>query len=164
RSGDHDPSSPVPVPAGQEDLTATGGAAIGASFYYAFILQSAPGIVTLAQWDTKPVSAFAGGDVTILDSDSLTPGTNGISVGEDPVGWGGGGGGCKEVVATKGSCALSVLDITSAISSGTTAIIDRLGVTNAGQQQVRARPAAMVMQAAAGTIGVECPLTATGIA
>ena len=77
RSGAHDSGTPMPVPPGQEDLTAQGGAPIGSSSWFGFILQSAPGTVAIAQFPTKPASAFAGGDVLVLDADPLTPGKNG---------------------------------------------------------------------------------------
>jgi hypothetical protein len=83
RSGAHDSMSPAPVPPGQEAIGTT--SVPGSAFYYGFILQSEPGTVALAQWDTKPSSSFAGGDVLVLDADPLVPGKNGISVGEDPV-------------------------------------------------------------------------------
>jgi hypothetical protein len=148
-------------PAGQEPTSKD---PLEAATWYAFILQSEPGTVGIAKFPTQPTSSFAGGEVEMLDADDLTPGENGISVGEDPVAIGTDMVGCKEVIANAGSCDLSVLDINSALSNGHSATVDRLAVTNASGTPLRARPAAMAMQPAGGTIGVACGATATGVA
>ncbi|MEP6863890.1 MAG: hypothetical protein ABJE66_24900 [Deltaproteobacteria bacterium] len=183
RSAAHSDMEAAPVPPGQETINDTEGVArsTGKSFYYGFILQNETGTVALAHWDTKPSSAFAGGDVTMDDADPLIPGKNGIAVGEDPVAIASSAEGCYELTANAGSCDLSVIDVTSAVvvSSDSTAadrnirvIVNRLAVTNAAGVPVRAKPAAMVAQPAGGTIGgvtlpsgkiVACPATPTGL-
>ena len=75
RSAPHAATDPIPVPPGQENLTAMGGFAVPGAAWFGFILQSGPGTVAIAQFSTKPSSAFAGGDVLMLDADPLTPGT-----------------------------------------------------------------------------------------
>ena len=53
--------------------------------WYAFILQSGPAPWPSPRFETKPSTAFGGGDVAVQDADPLTPGKNSISVGEDPI-------------------------------------------------------------------------------
>src|SRR4051794_13950307 len=60
RSQAHADGTPSPLPPGQETVGTT---STGLVSYFAFILQSVPGTVALAEWDTKPSSLFAGGDV-----------------------------------------------------------------------------------------------------
>ena len=58
---------------------------------------------------------------------------------------------------------MSVLDINSALTSGQTAIVDRLDITTPNGTKLRAKP--RDGHAAAGrTIGVTCPAAATGLA
>jgi hypothetical protein len=151
-----------PTPPGQEVIM--GAPPIPVVSWYGFILQSEPGTVALSYWDTKPSSKFMGGDVTVLDANPLTPGKNGISVGEDPVAIATDKIGCKEVIANAGSCDMSILDINTALTDGQNAKVDRLAVTNGAGQPVRAKAAAMVMEPPGGTIGATCPDTATGLA
>ena len=158
-------ATPSPVPPGQEPIM--GAPPVPDAAWYGFILQSEPGTVAIAQWATKPSSGFSGGDVIVLDANPLTPGENGISVGENPVAIRTDKIGCKEVIANAGSCDLSILDVTSAIADGQNAIVDRLAVTNpanAASPNLRAAAAAMVMEPPGGTIGNACPMTATGLA
>jgi len=127
-------NQPLPVPPGQEDLSDAGGSAVPTAQYYAFVLQSGPGTVAVAQFETKPSSSFSGGDVLMLDADPLTPGKNSITVGEDPVAIVTDKVGCYEVIANAGSCDLSVLDINSVFdrsAPGQDPIVNRLVVTNA---------------------------------
>src|SRR6185369_17039186 len=49
---------PPTVPPGQEDIPAPS--------WYGFILQSAPGTLAVAQWPSKPSTAFAGNDIQVL--------------------------------------------------------------------------------------------------
>jgi hypothetical protein len=179
RSGTHDASTLAPVPPGQETITVTSGSGAtttsnpGNSFYYGFILQSEPGTVALAQWDTKPSSSFAGGDVLVLDADPLIPGKNGISVGEDPAAIVSDSVGCYEVTANAGSCDMSSIDINTAIevatdnadavAKGEKVIVNRIEITNASGQPIRAKPRAMVAQPPGGTIGNACAATPTGL-
>ena len=170
RSQPYGSSESAPVPAGQETIDKS---TTGSSFYYGFILQSEPGTVALAQWDTKAAGLFQGGDVTVLDTDPLIPGKNGIAVGENPVAIASDTVGCFEVTANAGSCDLSTVDVTSAIEVATdnaTAVaagkhvqVERIAVQNASGQAIRAKPAAMVAEPPSGTIGVACPATATGL-
>nr|MBA3462001.1 hypothetical protein [Deltaproteobacteria bacterium] len=163
RSQPHDPGTPEPVPIGQEDLTGMGGAPIPGAAWYGFILQSATGTVAIAEFETKPVSAFAGGDVLMRDADPLTPGKNGISVGEDPIAITPDEVGCYQVIANAGSCDLSALDITSALDTSADVRVSRITVKNSLGQVVKARPAAMVGEPAGGTIGAACSSTPTGL-
>ncbi|HEU0037348.1 MAG TPA: hypothetical protein VFQ53_42350 [Kofleriaceae bacterium] len=166
RSGDHATGTPTPVPPGQEDLTSQGGTPVGNAFWFGFILQSGPGTVALAQFQTKPSTAFNGADVAVLDADPLTPGKNSISVGEDPIAIGTDTTGCKVVTANAGSCDLSVLDVTTAVDNIPETPIDvrRLEVTNATGVPIHAKPAAMVMEPATDVIGKTCSETASGLA
>ena len=155
---------PSPVPPGQEDLSASGGALIDPPGYYAFILQSAPGTVAVARWDASiPVASFTGGEVTVLDADPLTPGKNGITIGEEPIAIQTDSSGCFEVTANAGSCDLSVLDIDSALSLTSKAKVSRMDVVSSSGVPIRAKPAAMVTQPMIDTIGQACPATSQGI-
>jgi len=155
-NADDCPVTEAPVPTGQESLTAMDGAPIPAAAWYGFILQSAPGTVAIARFPTKPSVAFTGGDVAMLDSDPLTPGKNGISVGEDPVAIVADKVGCWQVIANAGSCDLSGLDVNSALDNDPSVRVIRIAVQNANGQVVDARPAAMVAEPAAGVIGATC--------
>ena len=163
RSGVHDSGTTVPVPMGQEDLSAQGGAFIPSSAWYGFILQSEPGTVALSRWPTQPGSAFNGTDVTVLDSDPLTPGKNGITVGENPIAIATDTLGCYEVTANAGSCDLSVMEVNSALDDDPKSRVDRLDVKNSAGQSIHSKPAAMLAQPSSGVIGVACPAQATGI-
>ncbi|MFT3691493.1 MAG: hypothetical protein QM831_00005, partial [Kofleriaceae bacterium] len=112
RSATHG-SDPTPVPAGQETLSTTSNP--GSVFYYGFILQSEPGTVALAQWDSKQASEFSGGDVTVLDTDPLIPGKNSIAVGEDPVAIAADSVGCYVLTANAGSCDMSSVEVNAAV-------------------------------------------------
>ncbi|HEY1811329.1 MAG TPA: hypothetical protein VGG74_03175 [Kofleriaceae bacterium] len=175
RSEAADTTGVSPVPPGQGNLgsgtTATGP---GASAWYGFVLQSVPGTVGIATWDTKPSSSFSGvTDVTVLDADPLTPGKQGITMGVQPVGLVTDTAGCYEITANAGSCDLSALDITSALNyqsdpqqslgSNAPVRVNSIPVTNASGIPLRAKPAAIAVAPPAGTIGVTCPATPTGI-
>lgn len=151
-------------PPGQEDIAPMENP-VGAVFWYGFILQRGPGTVAIANFQTKPATAFAGADVVVLDADPLTPGKNGISVGEDPVAIATDSAGCKVVTANAGSCDLSILDINSALDT-TEPVVDvqRLAVTNPDLSPIASKPAAMAFQPSIETVGNACPATATGIA
>jgi hypothetical protein len=166
RSGDHDTADPAPAPPGQEDLTSQGGIALGSSSWFAFILQTAPGTVALAQFGTKPSTSFAGGDVSVLDAAPLTPGKNAISVGEEPIAIITDPSGCKVMTANAGSCDLSALDVESAVDFDDTTPIDvrRFDVVTTAGVPLRAKPAAMVVEPSSTVIGKECPATTTGAA
>jgi hypothetical protein len=171
RSQTHADGTPNPLPPGQETLSPT--STTGLAAYYGFILQSEPGTVALAQWDTKPTSLFAGGDVVVLDADPLTPGKNGITVGEDPVAIVTDKVGCYELTANRGSCDMSALEINSALdyavdNAGALANheqvrVDRIEITSSTGKPVRAKAATMVGEPQAGTIGVSCPAQPTGL-
>lgn len=161
---DHLVGDPSPTPSGQEDLSST--SVVGSVSYYAFILQSGPGTVAVASFETKPPTAFAPGDVKIRDADPLTPGSNSITVGEDPIAIVTDRVGCYEVVANAGSCDLSTLDVNSAVDSTVTGmdpVVNKLTVKDGNGTAILARPVAMVVEAPSGTIGEACPATPTGI-
>lgn len=165
RSGAHAAGTPVPVPPGQDDLTAEGGIPVGSAFWFSFILQSGPGTVALAQFQTKPSTAFAGADVSVLDADPLTPGKNGISVGEDPIAIATDRSGCKVVTANAGSCDLSILDVTTAVDLDPSTPIDvrRLAITTPNGTPLRAKPAAMRAEPQTDVIGKKCTEAGAGI-
>ena len=160
RSGPRVSGQDPPVPPGQEET--------GIANWYAFVLQSGPGTVAIARFDTKPSASFGGADVLMLDADPLTPGKNGISVGEDPIAIATDKVGCYEIIANAGSCDLSTLDINSAVGAtlGEAAepLVKRMEVKNAAGEPIKARPAAMVFEPPAGTIGAECAATPQGLA
>lgn len=152
------------LPPGQERIEGAPG--LASVDYYAFIVQSVPGTVAVARFDTKPSGAFAAGSITegnVLDSDPLTPGKNGISVGSLPIAIATDRAGCHVTTANAGSCDLSVLDVTSSLQFNSSAIVNRVTVTNAGAQPVLARPAAMVAEPASGVIGQACPAQPSGL-
>lgn len=171
RSQGHPSTSAAPVPPGQELLSAANNPSL--SSYYGFILQSEPGTVAIAQWATKPPNQFAGGDVTVLDTDPLLPGKNSIAVGKNPVAIATDTIGCFEVTANAGSCDITTIDINSAISvasdsavavaNGKRVLINRIAVKNAAGQIIKAKAAAMVGEPPSGTIGNACPATPTGL-
>ncbi|HEY5951399.1 MAG TPA: hypothetical protein VIV40_38160, partial [Kofleriaceae bacterium] len=165
RSGNRTSGQPAPQPPGQEDI---GTSKVGPVAWYAFVLESGPGTVAVARFDTKPSSAFSGSDVQVLDSNPLTPGKNGISVGEDPIAIATDKVGCYEVIANQGSCDLSTLDVGTAVAAALGAdvdpIVQRMDVKNAAGAPIRARPAAMTFQPPEGVIGVQCGPLPTGIA
>ncbi len=162
RSSEHVAGSPNPVPPGQEDLP---GSPVGNSVWFGLILQSGPGTVAIARFPTKPASSFSGGEVGVLDADPLTPNNNSISVGENPIAIVTDAVGCHAITANAGSCDLSVLDIGSAVDGNTSTPIDvqRLAVTNASNQEIHAKPAAMVSEPSIDVIGKACPATASGL-
>ncbi|HEY5925513.1 MAG TPA: hypothetical protein VIV11_27700, partial [Kofleriaceae bacterium] len=166
RSGRRPPNGgAAPKPPGQEDI---GNSKPGSSAWYAFILQSAPGTVAVATFETLPATSFSGDEVRVLDADPLTPGKNGITVGEDPVAIATDKVGCYEVIANAGTCDLSALEVNSAVAAAlgqdVEPIVNRMDVKNAAGEVIRARPAAMVFEPPGGTIGVACPAQPTGIA
>jgi hypothetical protein len=167
RSGERGITDPVPVPPGQENLTASGGSPVPGANWFGFILNSTPGTVTLAQFPTLPQTLMAaGGFVNVIDADPLTPGTNGISVGEDPIAISGDRDGCFQVIANAGSCDLSTIEVNSALDYDIDPAVNvaRVEVQNASGQVLTARPAAMAFEPPGGTIGKACPATATGVA
>lgn len=150
------------VPPGQEDST---GSVVGGAQYYAFILQSGPGTVALAKFPTK--EKYGPDEVQMQDADGLTPGENGITVGEDPVAIATDRSGCFEVIANAGSCDLSTLEInTIGVLQGSSmdAVVNRMPVKNAAGTVINARPAAMAFEPTGGTIGVACPAVPQGLA
>lgn len=134
----------IPVPKGQEDLTGVGGAALPGIAYYGLILQSGPGTVALAQFPAERGSTFTGSDVSVLDTDPLTPGKTSITVGATPVAIATDESGCYAVTANAGSCDLSTLDINSALQFDGQAKVERVAVKNGANVPINARPAAMV--------------------
>lgn len=171
RSQPHADGVAAPVPPGQEQLSATSDP--GSSSYYAFVLQSAPGTIALASWPTVAPLKLAVGDVRVLDADPLAPGKNAITVGEDPIAIATDRVGCYELTANAGTCDLSVVDINSALNYATNVAaavgngqgveVHRLDVVNSSGVPVRAKPAAMVAEPSAGTIGTTCPAQPTGL-
>jgi hypothetical protein len=155
------PAPQPPVPFGQEDLTAMGGAPMSAVAWYGLILQRGPGTVALSVAPTS--HSLGGSDVQMQDADRLTPGINAVSVGEDPVAIVTDRLGCHAVIANAGSCDLSVLDITSALDNDPAVRVDRFTVTNAAGAPIRSRPAALVTEPSGGTIGNACPAAPTGL-
>jgi len=158
RSAPRGTGDPVPVPPGQQDLTSQGGQVVPGVAWYGLILQQGPGTIAVAQFGTKPSTAFSGAsDVVVLDADPLTPGKNSISVGEDPIGIVTDTIGCSAVTANAGSCDLSVLDLTTALDLDGRVNVARLEVTNASGRPIRSKPAAIVGEPKDELIGNYCP-------
>jgi hypothetical protein len=151
--------------------------------WYGFILQSASGTVALTTWPTVPADSISpsgfpqqlSDTVTskfkVLDADPLTPGKNALSIGEDPVAIGTDKSGCFELTANAGSCDLSELDITSALSNivdgnPVRPRIDRVPVfapTGQPNKKVRilSKPSAMVVEPLLdATVPTACPAQA----
>ena len=130
--------------------------------WYGLVLESGPGTVNLMQFKIAfPATQFEG---AVVDADPLTPGVNGISVGEEPVAIITDPAGCHAITANAGSCDLSVLDLNSALPPPKRgARVDRLEVTNAAGAPLRARPAAMVGMPSSEDIGNMCPANPTGL-
>jgi hypothetical protein len=154
---------PSTVPVGQEDLSKMGGQTLGVSDWYGLILESSTGSVALAQFAAKPTEQFSTGDVTVLDTDPLTPGKNGISVGIDPIAITVDDSGCFAVTANAGSCDVSVLDLNSAFQVNPDPKVTRLTVKNARGESILARPSAMVAATTDAPIGQACPATQAGL-
>ena len=171
RSQPHPDGTSAPVPPGQEVLGAASDP--GASSYYAFILQSAPGTIALASWPTTPTTLLTPGDVRVLDADPLTPGKNAITVGEDPVAIATDSRGCYELTVNAGTCDMSVVDINSALNYATNSAValatdqhvevNRIDIVNSSGAPLRAKPAAMATEPVSGTIGQACPAQPTGL-
>lgn len=163
RSAARKTDEPVKLPLGQEDLTANGGGPVNNAFYLGLILQSGPGTVALAQFPADRAASYDGNEVTILDTDPLTPTKNSISVGSRPIAIGTDPSGCHAVTANAGSCDLSSLDINSALEFNGAAQVSRFDVAG-----IKARPAAMVLQPNAGTgavvVGQVCSAKPAGLA
>jgi hypothetical protein len=152
----------IPYPPGQEILTDADGLIIsqtGDQFWYAFVLQQGPGTVAVATFSTDAPEEVKG--FRVLDTDTITPGKNSISVGEDPIAIATDKAGCHEVIANAGTCDLSDLEINSALYS-TRPIVRRVDVTNGAGQRIGARPAAMIAEPATTAVGFSCPVDAAG--
>ncbi|HEV7810973.1 MAG TPA: hypothetical protein VGO64_10255, partial [Candidatus Limnocylindrales bacterium] len=150
----------APVPFGQGEV---GGLQPSGVFWYGLILESGPGTVAVARFQTSPVNQFAS-DASVRDANKLTPGTNGISVGEDPVAIATDKLGCHAITANAGSCDLSALDLTSALDEVQPVYkVDRIPVKSSLGEVIRARPSAMVAEPPAGQLGVSCPAQPGGI-
>lgn len=154
-----DPAVPpkLQVPPGQEDVPIT--------VWYGFILQSATGTVAIAHWPVGEAKSFNPGTIVVADADSLTPGKNSISVGEEPIAIATDKTGCFEVTANAGSCDLSTLDITSAVDDdpSTPVQVNRVPVIDDLGNPVLARPAAMVAQPNTQDVGNLCGATPSGL-
>ncbi len=149
---------------GQQDLTATGGAAVPDVFYYGFILQSGPGTVAVARFPATRASKYTVGEVEMLDTDPLTPGKTAISIGSQPMDIAVDATGCFAVTANAGTCDMSSLDINSALQFDGQAKVSRMSVTNSASTPITARPAAMLLASDQGRVGAACPANPSGIA
>lgn len=161
RSQDHDKDTPNPVPPGQEDLVAMGGAPLSPQNWFAFILQQGPGTVAVAILRPNQEIDLQSSDVGVRDSDDLTPGKNAISVGEDPIAIATDKSGCHELIANAGSCDLSDLEVNSAVLDKKP-IINRYQVKNGAGVAITAKPAALISEPADKVIGKACPTDTTG--
>lgn len=156
----NDPAVETNIPTGQELLGM--GNDPGQVDGYAFVLQSVPGTVGIARFPNKPSAKYSSGDVLVIDTDPLTPGKNGVTVGDLPVAIATDTLGCHVVTANAGSCDLSEVPINSVLSRPPAPEINRVAVTTA-TSTILAKPAAMLAQPPSGTIGVECPATPEGL-
>ena len=152
------------IPPGQEPLELGNDPQRASVSGYAWVLQSVPGTVGIARFPSKPSSEYEGGEVVVLDTDVLTPGKNGISIGSLPVAIASDRAGCHVATANAGSCDLSVLDVNSVLSIAPDPIVNRVAVKAAGDVTVLAKPAAMVAAPADATdaIGAACPAQPVG--
>jgi len=149
------------IPLGQEILSlGTDPSAVNG---YGFILQSVPGTVGIARFPNKPSAEYAASEATVIDADLLTPGKNGITVGSLPVAIATDTLGCHLITANAGSCDLSVLSVNSVLARTPAPEINRVPVVSGTGIEILAKPAAMLAEPPSGTIGVECPLTPTGL-
>lgn len=150
-------------PPGQEPLE--GGDPVPSVEYYGFVLQSVPGTVALAQFAAKPAVEATLVDVVVFDADPLTPGQNGISVGDLPVAIAPDSSGCHMMTANAGSCDLSVIDVTSVVDGdeNTPPRVRALDVVNAAGDPVIARPAALVASPVDPAVGDACPAEPEGV-
>jgi hypothetical protein len=161
---DDDANPGANIPPGQEPL-AQGNDPLRQSVNgYAWILQSVPGTVGIARFPSQPSEDYQGGEVVVLDTDVLTPGKNGISIGSLPVAIATDHLGCHVATANAGSCDLSVLDIASALQIAPDPVVNRVAITDGAGAQVFAKPAAMVARPseADAAIGVACPALPEG--
>jgi hypothetical protein len=153
----------VDTPAGQGNLPGQ------ASFnnthsWYAFILQSVPGTVAIAQADVKkPGEGYLSNEIQVQDATPLTPGKNSLSVGSLPVAIATDAAGCHMVTANAGSCDLSIIDINRAIARSPEPTVRRQGIVTPGGVPVLARPAAMLSSEPDRLIGRECPADPDGL-
>jgi hypothetical protein len=136
--------------------------------YFTFILESGPGTVAIARFDTAHPSTFSGIEVNLFDADELTPGYNSITVGSLPVAIGSDRAGCHAFTANAGSCDLSLIGVNSFVDEDPTTKpeITRVTVVNSLGEPVLARPAAMIAEPPepGQPIGVECPAEPEGLA
>ncbi len=133
--------------------------------YFAFILQSVPGTVALAEFPAKDPATYTNFDVNVFDADPLTPGQNAVAVGDFPVAIAADPAGCHMVTANAGSCDLSLLEITPLVDSdpATTPVVHALDVTSADGEVVLARPAAMAATPYDPAVGAGCPAEPEGL-
>jgi hypothetical protein len=133
---------------------------------FAFILQSVPGTIGIARFANKPSAEFGESDVTVIDSDLLTPGKNGVAVGSLPVAIATDRIGCHFLTANAGSCDLSVVDINSILQATPAPEINRIPVVNGDGETILAKPAAMIAEPGTddlADIGRECPAEPSGL-
>ncbi len=158
-------------PLGQHDLGGLG-QSVAPVEYYGFVLQQGPGTVSLVKLPPKVDFQINDTQVQVLDADPLTPGVNGISVGEDPIAIAPDVGGCYQIVANAGTCDLSVIDAGTAVSAAlnieknaanAAVKVNRLAIKNAAGEEILARPAAMVGSPPGGDLGFACPAEPTGV-
>jgi hypothetical protein len=152
------------IPPGQEPLDLGADPQRASVNGYAWVLQSVPGTVGIGRFPSKPSAEIEPGDVVVLDTDVLTPGKNGITIGSLPVAIASDRAGCHVATANAGSCDLSVLDVNSVLSVTPDPIVNRVAVRAAGDVTVLAKPAAMVAAPADATdvIGAACPAQPVG--
>ena len=166
----HQPPIFEDIPPGQQSLPLQAEIDSGHR-WYAFVLQSVPGTVAVAEADVKQKGATADeagesympGDITVQDATPLSPGKNSLSVGRLPIAIATDNGGCHMVTANAGSCDLSIIDANRAISRSTEPAVRRQPVSTPTGVPVRARPAAMIAEEQTPTLGLECPAEPTGL-
>ena len=151
------------VPEGQENLT--GQAPLeGSHSWYAFVLQSVPGTVAVAEAEVKKKGeGYLQGEIVVQDATPLTPGKNSLSVGSLPIAIAADASGCHMVTANAGSCDLSIIDAQRAITRSSEPTVRRQAVTTPSGAPVLARPAAMIASADARAIGRACPAEPDGL-
>lgn len=152
------------VPLGQEDQFDNQPPLAGAQAWYAFILQSVPGTVAIAEADVKkPGEGYQLNEIQVQDATALTPGKNSLSVGSLPVAIAADAAGCHMVTANAGSCDLSIIDVNRAIARSSEPTVRKQIVQTPTGVPVRAKPAAMISSQDDRLIGQACPAEPDGL-
>ena len=128
--------------------------------FFAVVLQASRGsaaVISVAEATSSPVTA-------VLDADPLTPGQNDIPIGTNPTEITGDESGCFAITTNKGSCDLSTLNLTSAVSSSVTSVTRKIEVVGGDGAPLLAVPTAIEVFNRETALDESCPEQATGVA